>query len=56
LDCGRPLRKGERRAPNCRWRAAANWKVPLNWIARGMGALVVIIILLFPKIKFRPPV
>jgi hypothetical protein len=45
--CGRPLRQGETRCPNCRWRMAAKWKVPLKWIARTVGIITSMMVLVF---------
>jgi hypothetical protein len=54
-ECGRPLRQGEARCPNCRWRAAARWKVPLTWLARTAGAIAsMMIVVFFTKGRAKP--
>ena len=49
----RPLRQGEARCPNCRWRAAAGWKIPLKWFVRTAGAIASMMIVVFFKGKFK---
>ena len=54
-ECGRPLRQGEARCPNCSWRAVAWWKVPLKWVVRTAGAIAsMMMIVVFFKGKVKP--
>jgi len=55
IVAARPFRQGEARCPNCRWRAAARWKVPLTWLVRTSGAIAsMMIVVLFTKGRAKP--
>lgn len=55
--CGRTLRQGEARCPNCRWRAAARWKVPLKRAAKVVGAVApMAVVAVFTKGRVKPRV
>jgi hypothetical protein len=55
--CGRPLREGEARCPNCSWHAAARWKIPLKTLVMSAGSVMLMVIVgIFTMGRSKPRV